>query len=99
MDPVSILTIINDSISLAIKCGCITKDIYDLPDKYKRAKLILSAMIQEINTIGAAWRRIGEWLEECAAESNSDELLRQLSESLEGGSRVISALLDDLRQF
>ena len=57
-------------------------------------------MIQQVDTIKAAWTRIREWSIEC--QKNEDarrsglELLERLDQSLECGDLVLSALEDDL---
>ena len=99
MDPVSAFAIATGAFGLATKCASMVKELYGIANKYEKAKLTLYSVIQEVNTIGAAWKRIGGWLEQASGDSCNDELLGQLEVSVEGGSLVISALLDDLTNY
>lgn len=100
MDPASIVSIIEGSISLMIQCASVIKILRDISQKHKRAKLAITSIVQEVDSIELAWSKIKEW-----SQSNADNplvdhgLLDRLERSLENGTVVISALQDDLAGY
>ncbi|KAL2039862.1 hypothetical protein N7G274_007263 [Stereocaulon virgatum] len=95
-----IIGLIDGSAGLLIKCGSVVNTLSNLAGKFKKAELAIKTMIQQVDTIKAAWSRIREWSIEC--QKNEDarrsglELLGRLNQSLECGDLVISALEEDL---
>ena len=99
VDPISIISLVEGSIGLILQCGSAIKSLNEIAAKYKQAELTLSAMIQEVDVIELAWRRIKDWFE-CYTNGAGDvELLERLDKSLKCGTNVISALQDDLLDY
>ena len=99
VDPISIISLVEGSIGLILQCGSAVKSLNEIAAKYKQAELTLSAMIQEVDVIELAWRRIKDWFE-CYTKGAGDvELLERLDKSLKCGTNVISALQDDLLNY
>ncbi|KAL8901606.1 MAG: hypothetical protein Q9207_005118 [Kuettlingeria erythrocarpa] len=105
MDPVSLLSIITASTSIALHCGKAVRGLNALLEKYRYAELSIKSMSIDLDTIQCAWRRIRNILEDWAVDEDNlradadKELLMQLARSLDGGMLVISALATDLRSF
>lgn len=78
----TIIGLIDGSVGLLIKCGSVVNTLSDLAGKFKQAELAIKMMIQQVDTIKAAWTRIREWSIEC--QKNEDarrsglELLERL---------------------
>ena len=85
--------------SLILQCGSTIKSLNDLARRYKQAELTLSSMIQEVDIIELAWKRIKDWFEIYTTEAGDVELLERLDKSLKCGTSVISALQDDLLEY
>ena len=98
-----ILTIIDGSLGLAIKCGQVAKALKDVSGKYKSVELDVKLLAQHVDTIRMAWQRIGDGTLACqktaAEESVNIPLFSRLEQSLECGELVISALEDDLAEL
>ncbi len=98
-----IFSIITASASLAMKCGEVAKTLNDITAKYKKAELSMSLLLQQIDTIKAAWERISAWSTACqerlTATGNDTNLLGRLDRSLKCGNLVVSALEDDLKAY
>ena len=100
MDPASIVSIIEGSISLIVQCASVIKILRDISQKHKRAKLAITSIVQEVDSIELASSKIKAW-----SQSNADNplvdhgLLERLERSLENGTVVISALQDDLAGY
>ncbi|KAL8924227.1 MAG: hypothetical protein Q9208_004191 [Pyrenodesmia sp. 3 TL-2023] len=105
MDPVSVLSIISSSTTIALQCGKAVRNLHEISERYKYAELSINSMSIGLDTIQCAWRRIRNILQDWAADENKDrpaadtELLMQLARSLDGGMLVISTLVADLRPF
>lgn len=95
-DPISIISVVEGSITLIVQCGSAIKTLNEIAAKYKQAEFTLSSMIQEVDVIELAWKRIKEWFESYTNEAEDVELLERLDKSLKCGTNVISALQDDL---
>ena len=95
-DPISIISLVEGSITLIVQCGSAIKSLNEIAAKYKQAELALSSMIQEVDVIELAWKRIKDWFESYTNEAGDGELLERLNKSLKCGTNVISALQDDL---
>ena len=98
-DPISIISLVEGSITLIVQCGSAIKSLNEIAGKYKQAELILSSMIQEVDVIELAWKRIKDWSESYTNEAGDGELLERLDKSLKCGTNVISALQDDLLDY
>lgn len=96
VDPISIISLVEGSISLIVQCGSAIKSLNEIAAKYKQAELTLSSIIQEVDVIELAWKRIKDWFESYIDEAGDVELLERLDKSLKCGTNVISALQDDL---
>ena len=96
VDPISI---ISGSIGLILQCGSAIKSLNEIAAKYRQAELTLSSIIQEVDVIELAWKRIKDWFESYTDEAGDIELLERLDKSLKCGTNVISALQDDLLNY
>ena len=99
MDPISIISLVEGSMSLILQCGSTIKNLNDLAGRYKKAPLSLSSIIQEVDIIELAWKRIKDWFESYRNEAGDGELLERLDKSLKCGTNVISALQHDLLDY
>ena len=98
-DPISITALVEGSVGLILQCGSTIKSLNDIAGKYKHAELTLSSIIQEVDIIELAWKRIKDWFESYTNETGDVELLERLDKSLKCGTNVISALQDDLLDY
>ena len=100
MDLVTIVQVVEGSLSLALQCGNATKTLSDIAAKYKYAKLTIVSMVQGLNTIQLAWSQIGEWSQGYVPETAGDrEFLQRLQRSLENGFVIMDALEGDLKPY
>jgi hypothetical protein len=96
-DPVTILTIINGSLELALRIGTVIHALYDISQKLKQAQLTILSTITECETIQTAWAAIERWASSHpGGPAIESELLERLNKSLLNGKMVISAFEDDL---
>jgi hypothetical protein len=97
MDPLSIVTLVNASACLALKCGKVSTDLNTLINKYKRAELSILALSNECQTMRTVLSKIESAFN--ASDNDfpvDDDVLIQLDSSLNFGQMVISALEKDL---
>ena len=98
-----ILSIINGSLGLVLKCGDVAKALNDVTSKYRRAELDIKLLAQHIDTIKVAWQRINDWSRNCqklgVKDSEDIALFRRLEQSLECGDLIVSAIQDDLEEL
>ncbi|MCJ1458052.1 Ankyrin-1, partial [Mycoblastus sanguinarius] len=101
MDPVSIIALIEGSLSLALQCGSVAKSLSDIAGKHKYAQLTILSISQGLETIQLAWSQIGEWSQNYSPENGPDneEFLRRLHKFLENGAIIMSALEEDLLPY
>ena len=101
MDPVSIISLAESSLSLALQCAGTVKTLNDLAGKYRNAKLAISSMIQNLDAIQLAWEKIASWVAECQLNANGEDttFLLRLEKLLESGNLVVGAFEDDLLSF
>ena len=101
MDPVSIISLVDASLDLALKCASAVKQLNDLASKYKYAKLTILSITQNLDTMQIAWDRIGAWTEMYSSSGNADDrgLFLRMARFLETGALVIDALEEDLLPF
>jgi len=102
-EAVLVLSIVNGAVGLVMKCAEVAKTLNDIVGKHKKAELTMKILIQQVDTIKAAWDRIRYWSEGYPQKENPEssdiELLRRLDQSLECGDLVLSALEDDLASY
>ena len=98
MDPVTIVGLVEGSISLAVQCGGAAKSLNNLVGTYKHAKLTISTMVQSLNIMQVAWDRIGAW-SKTSMPLDDDDLTQRLEMFLQTGSLVLDALEEDLRSY
>ena len=99
VDPISIISLVEGSVSLILQCGNTIKSLNDIARRYKQAELTLSSIIQEVDIIELAWKRIKDWFESYTIEAGDVELLERLDKSLKCGTKVISAIQNDLLEY
>ena len=98
MDPVTLVGIVEGSISLAVQCGSVAKSLNNLAGQYKYAKLTVATMIQNLNIMQVAWERIGVW-SKTSMPTDDDGFTQRLERFLETGFLVLDALEEDLRSY
>lgn len=98
MDPVSIVGLVEGSISLAVQCGSVAKSLNTLAGQYKYAQLNISTMVQNLDIMQLAWDRIGAWSENSMPIDN-DGFMQRLERFLQTGSLVLDALEEDLQSY
>ena len=100
MDPVTIVQIVEGSLSLALQCGHATKTLNDIAAKYRYAELAIISMAQGLDTIQLAWNQIGEWSQSYVPKTVGEgEFLERLQRSLQNGSTVMNALERNLKPY
>ena len=101
MDPISLVSLIQGSLSLAMQCGSAAKSLNHIAGLYKMARISIVSMVQNLETIQLAWRRIGQWSEDyfpCGDPENDDFMLR-LEGFLDAGKLVMDALEEELLAY
>ena len=101
MDPVSIIALLEGSVSLALQCGSAAQTLNDLAGRYKTIRLTIVSMAQSLDTMQLAWSRIKDWSQAkwYSLDTNveNDCFVQRLNRSLHIGQMVIDNMLDDLR--
>ena len=98
MDPVSIVGLVEGSISLAVQCGSVAKSLNNLAGQYKYAKLTISTMVQNLDIMQFAWDRIGVWSEDGISTAD-DTFTQRLKKFLATGTLVLDTLEEDLQSY
>lgn len=98
MDPVTIVGLVEGSLSLAVHCGSVAKSLNNLAGQYKYARLTISTMVQNLDIMQLSWDRISAWSRDFMPTDN-DAFARRLERFLETGSLVLDALEEDLRSY
>lgn len=98
MDPVTVIGLVEGSISLAVQCGSVAKSLNNIAGQYNHAKLTLSTMVQNLEIMQFAWDRIAVWSEDHGSTDN-EGLKGRLERFLETGFLVLKALEEDLRSY
>ena len=98
MDPLTIVGIVEGSISLAVQCGSVAKSLNDITGQYKYAKLTVRTLVQNLEIMQFAWNRISLW-SKTSMPTDDDDFTQRLKKFLETGSLVLGALEEDLRSF
>ena len=99
MEPVTIVGLVEGSISLAIQCGSVAKSLNSLAGQYKHANLTISTMVQNLDIMQLTWDRIGAWSKNYMPTDDDDGFTQRLRRFLETGSLVLDALEEDLRSY
>ena len=100
MDPVTVVQIVEGSLSLALQCGHAAKTLNDIAAKYRYAELTIISMVQGLDTIQLAWNQIGDWSQRYVPKTAGDsEFLERLQRSLQNGFIIMDALERDLKPY
>ena len=101
MDPISIASIIESSLSLALQCGSSAKRLNEIASQYKNAKLTILSMSQQLDTMQLAWNRIGEWSRTNQSMAHADDIdfRQRLGRCLAAGEEFLQALEADLSKY
>ena len=101
MEPMSVIGLVESSLSLALQFGSAAKALNDLAAKYKNAKLAIKSLAQNLDILQLSWTRIGQWFQERFEEESlhDDSLTKRVEEFLETGSLVMEALQRDLEAY
>ena len=99
-DPLTVTSIISTAVGLVFQCGKIAQNLKTLADKYMSCEVELKGMRHQCETLKLAWDRIKTWCELHGESDFSDMLLIQrLTEDLELGTVIMSALEKDMSLF
>ena len=99
-DPLTVTSIITAAVGLVIQCGKIAQGLNTLAEKYKSSEVKIRGMRHQCETLKLAWDRIKTWCELHGESDFSDTLLIQrLTEDLELGMVIMSALEKDMSSF
>lgn len=98
MDPVSIVGLVEGSVSLAVQCGSVAKILNNIAGQYKYAKLTISTMVQNLDIMQLAWDRIGVWSND-GISADDENFTQRLKRFLETGTLVLDALEEDLLSY
>ncbi len=101
MDPASVIGLVDASLDLAIKCGSILKRLNTIASQYKHARLTISSMVQNLDSLQLAWNRISLWSKSYMPDQDAVEngLIERLERFLETGALVMEALEGDLSTY
>ena len=101
MDPVTVISLVDASIDLALKCAGAVRKMNDIASKYKHAKLTISSIIQSLDTMQFAWDRIGAWTQSYTPDENADDdgFVTRMARFLETGTLVMDALEEEMLPF
>jgi hypothetical protein len=97
MDPATIVSLVNASVGLALKCAKVASDLHILINKFKRADLSIQALINQCDTVKTTVSKIESFMTTLGDEIRVDnDVLRQLDASLGFGMTILSTLEKDL---
>jgi hypothetical protein len=97
MDPATIVSLINASLGLRLKCGQVVCDLYILINKFKQADLSIQALINQCDTMKTTVSKIESFITTLGNEIQVDDnVIRQLDANLGFGMTVLSTLEKDL---
>jgi len=95
MDPVSIVSIVNASFGLALKCGKIATDLHTFFSQLKQAEISVLELVNDCRLIETVLKRIQAIVEISEARID-DDIYHQFELTLNLGSVVIASLEADL---
>ena len=99
-DPLTVTSIISAAVGLVFQCGKIAQGLKTLAENYKSSEVEIIEMRHQCETLKFAWGRIRTWCELHGESDFSDMLLIQrLTEDLELGMVIMSALEKDMSSF
>ena len=98
MDPVTIVGLVEGSISLAVQCGSVAKSLNNMAGQFKHAKLTLATIVQNLDIMQLAWDRIAVWSKDHVF-TDDDSLKGRVERFLKTGFLVLDALEEDLRSY
>lgn len=96
MDPISLLAVVDGSLSLVGKFLKVAKDLDDLASQYKHAELAIVSIVQELDILQLSWEHISASVYTCGADAIEPEIFQRIDRSLKCGVLVMSALEKDL---
>ena len=101
MDPISLIALIEGSMSLALQCGGVAKTLSDLSGRYRTADLTIVSMVQSLDTMQLAWSRVKDWSQarwfSLGTAIEDDDFVKRLNRSLDIGKIVLNVLEEELR--
>lgn len=101
MDPVTVISLVDASVDLALKCAGAVRKMNDSASKYKNAKLTISSITQGLDTMQFAWDRIGAWTQSYTPDENADDdrFVTRMARFLETGTLVMDAHEEEILPF
>ena len=95
MDPISLASLIEGSIGLALQCASAVKTLNSMVGQFQYAKIFIVSIKQDLEIIQLPWERISQWSEEFLPEDSRQRLMC----SLESGRLVMDALEEGLAAY
>ena len=101
MDPISVVGLVESSLSLALQFGSAAKTLNDIAGKYKNAKLATKFLAQNLDILQLTWSQIGQWFEAHVdyGSLRDNDLVKRVRSFLETGTLVMGALEQDLLEY
>ena len=101
MDPISVVGIVESSLSLALQIGGAAKALNDVAGKYKNAKLAIKSLAQNLDILQLTWSQIAQWFEAHIVDGDlhDNDLIKRVRGFLETGIMVMEAFEQDLLAF
>ena len=101
MDPISVIGLVESSLSLALQFGSAAKALNDVAAKYKNVKLATKSLAQNLDILQLTWSQIGQWFEAHVDDGSlrDNDLVKRVRSFLETGTLVMEALEQDLLEY
>ena len=101
MDLISVVGLVDASVSLASKCGSAIKDLNDVTSRFKNAELTVRSITQSLEILQFSWDRISTWSQTYIPYDDRDEdgFVRRMAHFLETGNIVMNALEEELLPY
>ena len=94
MDPMSVLALVDTCMSITIRIGTITKQLWTLKEKYKHVEQKVVLLESQLAALSAAATGLSEWL---GGPVTYDEPIRkELKRSLESCDTVVQVMMEYL---
>ena len=77
------------------------KSLNSISGQYRNARIMLVSMVQNLDAIQLAWKRIGQWSEEYLPlnDFHDEDFMLRVQRSLDAGKLVMDALEEELIAF
>lgn len=100
MDPVSILSLVSASLTIAMRAATIGKDLHSLRTKFKDADKKIRQLSIHVSAVRLAARSLSSWLEDDLVGSEEvEEIKGELLEVLAACCEILSDLQDHVSKI